>query len=143
MLRQGKKPCSVDSCNSDAKKMGFCTKHYQRNRKHSDPNRCDLIWGDVARFNALVMPEPNTGCWLWTGNIMHRGYAIMWANGKTTRVSRWSFRKFKGDIPDGMHVDHICEVKDCVNPDHLQLLTPAENNEKRDLMKKLIAVANG
>jgi hypothetical protein len=40
---------------------------------------------------------------------------------------RWSYEHFVGPIPEGLHIDHLCRVRRCVNPDHLEPVTPKEN----------------
>lgn len=64
-------------------------------------------------------------CWIWTAASAY-GYGTF---GRTS-AHRWSYEKYVGEAPEGMHVDHKCNVKLCVNPEHLQLLTPKENTRK-------------
>ncbi len=72
------------------------------------------------------------GCWLWRGRIQQIwGYGYL---GKGSRAHRVSYQLFKGVIPKGMHVLHSCDVRHCVNPDHLRIGTHAEN--MRDKMSK-------
>lgn len=79
------------------------------------------------RFWNRVMPEPNSGCWIWIGGQSDNGYGAYWV--KTTNVGahRISYEAHKGPIEDGMHIDHLCRVRCCVNPDHLEVVTPKEN----------------
>lgn len=79
------------------------------------------------RFMAKVSPEPNSGCWLWTGGVASNGYGMFWFNGKVDTAPRQSYRMFCGEIVDDLHIMHKCDVKLCVNPDHLSLGTNAEN----------------
>lgn len=71
------------------------------------------------------------GCWLWTGETNHGGYGFMRAvyqGLKYRRVHRIAFTLWKGPIPEGYAVHHTCGKPSCFNPDHLQLVTDAENN---------------
>ena len=74
-----------------------------------------------------AMPIPESGCWAWMGYVTNKGY------GKTTvaRRPRWAHRAAyeaaKGPIPEGMQIDHLCRVRCCINPDHLEAVTPREN----------------
>lgn len=70
------------------------------------------------------------GCWLWTGRPNQRsGYAEFSAGGDRLHVKahRWAYEYFVGPIPDGLQLDHLCRVRHCVNPDHLEAVTQREN----------------
>jgi formylmethanofuran dehydrogenase subunit E len=74
------------------------------------------------------------GCWIWTGCTIGVGYGQFWLNGKIIRAHRASYGHFKGAIPEGLVVRHLCEYEDgdrenrrCVNPDHLEVGTQREN----------------
>ena len=78
----------------------------------------------IERFWYNTMPEPNTGCWIWTGKLDTGGYGRISPLGRSHRAS---FILFKGPIINGMHVLHSCDNTWCVNPDHLRLGSHHDN----------------
>ena len=83
-------------------------------------------------FNTRVLPEPNSGCWLWIGKLNDAGYGTAW---RDQRVHRLNYERFKGKIPLGLELDHLCRVRCCVNPDHLEAVTHMENCQRGDAGK--------
>lgn len=82
----------------------------------------------LERFIGLVDNYGLSGCWTWRGGTDHKGYGRFICEGQG-RAHRWSYQHFVGRIPEGMQVDHTCFVRNCVNPEHLRLVTPKQNSE--------------
>jgi hypothetical protein len=80
-------------------------------------------------FWKYVMPEPNSGCWLWTGRVAENGYGRFWWGDNGSRLAhRYSYWLRHGAMPDeGLEIDHRCRVRCCVNPDHLRAVTKYVN----------------
>lgn len=73
------------------------------------------------------MPDMPDGCWLWTGAMNKLGYGSFWDGVRMVPAYRWSYERVRGKIPSGLHVDHLCRNPSCVNPQHLEPVTPTEN----------------
>ena len=90
----------------------------------------------MDRFWAKVSPEPNTGCWLWSGCDNGEGYGTVYSGGKNHKAHRVSYELHNGKIPDGLQIDHLCRVRCCVNPDHLEAVTQKTNVQRGEAVKK-------
>ncbi|MDQ5862307.1 MAG: HNH endonuclease [Actinomycetota bacterium] len=82
---------------------------------------------DVARFWGHV--EKTETCWLWTRAKNNQGYAFFKLGRKMVTGHRFAWTITNGPIPAGTIIDHACRVKLCVNPSHLQAVSPTENSE--------------
>jgi hypothetical protein len=78
-------------------------------------------------WQSRVIPEPNTGCWLWEGPVNFFGYGLS----HHSRVHRLAWEEANGPIPDGLFVLHRCDVPSCCNPDHLFLGTHQDNADDK------------
>jgi len=68
-----------------------------------------------------------TPCWIWAGAGNGHGYGRRQIRGRTFMAHRLSYEQARGPIPAGLELDHLCRVTMCVNPDHLEPVTRAEN----------------
>lgn len=85
----------------------------------------------VRFFERRILPEPNSGCWLWNGATDNHGYGLLNISGKVRKAHRVSYEMHCAKIPDGKLVLHKCDVRSCVNPAHFFLGSDADNAADR------------
>ncbi len=78
---------------------------------------------------------PFSGCWLWLGHLSSNGYGKLGAQ----YAHRLVYEKERGKIESGFQIDHLCKVKSCVNPDHLEPVTQQENIRRSEA----VSIING
>lgn len=84
-----------------------------------DARTADRFWSKV---------DAGGDCWLWTGAKQKSGYGKFSApGGKTVLAHRFAYGALVGAIPQGLTLDHLCRVRRCVNPDHLEPVSAIEN----------------
>jgi hypothetical protein len=93
----------------------------KRSRKKTESEKKEIFWSKVNKEN---------DCWLWTGGISKSGYGNYRNNGS----HRYAYEITFGEIPKGMLVMHKCDVRACVNPDHLSIGTHKDNS--KDMVAK-------
>jgi hypothetical protein len=123
--------CTLPDCDRPLRYADLCNAHYIRRLRHGDP------YGSARptfrqRFEGKIV-RAETGGWEWAGaHFKATGYAlfsVLSADGKwrPTVAHRVSHELFKGPIPDGLYIDHLCRNRGCVNPDHLEAVTQRVN----------------
>jgi len=99
----------------------------------------EFIKNHNARLKIPTYKKVKNGCWLWQGRLNSKGYGYRWFNSKPGRMAhRVIYELLKGPILKGMPLDHLCRVRHCVNPDHLEPVTTMENNRRSALRKLTI-----
>lgn len=125
--------CRIDGCTKPVHQNGLCGMHESRRRRTGDPlDRGSRIRGDdEARFWSKVDKDGASGCWLWTATKVSDGYGqfLLTVDGvqRGRPAHRHAYELLVGPIPDGHQLDHLCRVRACVNPDHLEPVTQREN----------------
>src|SRR6266702_1072026 len=117
-------PCSEEGCDQPKRSLGLCWKHYMRLHTHGTtykPTTQEIFWSRV---------EKTETCWLWRGNQSVDGYPRFKFEGRPQNAHRLAYTWLIGPIPAGLQIDHLCRVKICVNPAHLEPVTSGENTHR-------------
>lgn len=127
------KTCSIPSCGNKSLARGWCSRHWQRWKRHGNPiagqkDRPDATPED--RFWASITRTDD--CWKWTELLNDGGYGLIRVGRKNVRAHRFAWELLVGDIPKGMQIDHRCRNRECVNPKHLRLATNKQNAEHKE-----------
>lgn len=148
-------PCSIDGCDRPVRARGWCAMHYLRWITKGDVGCAEpktrrtprpveaAFWANVDRNGPV--PRPDMGpCWVWTGMLNPGGYGYFNRPGLSRLPHRLAYEWARGPIPDGLDLDHLCHLppctggvecphRRCVNPDHLDPVTRADNTRRSPL----------
>lgn len=124
--------CEAPDCSTPARAQGLCNLHWQRNYTKGSFEPPISKSSDERFFEKVLITET---CWIWQGALFDTGYGAFnmgWTNGKSKVISahRYAYERIHGKQPGNMHLDHLCRVRECCNPEHLELVTPEENNRR-------------
>lgn len=87
----------------------------------------------LERLRAAYVEDEETGCWVWQLSTNGRGYGRLWIGSRVdgtrrhVNAHRFAYELMVGPVPDGLHLDHLCRNRSCINPDHLEPVTQREN----------------
>lgn len=121
-----------------ARQCKTCIRKTRRDAKRADiisahPNGPDpeLVWSDILPVDVWkrIQVDAN-GCWIWTGSKGRQGYGrTTHGDGSTkyTGTHRLTYMRIVGAVPEGLELDHLCRVRSCCNPEHLEPVTHREN----------------
>lgn len=85
-----------------------------------------------TRFDRKWRLDAESGCWIWEGALHVHGYGKIFVDGVLKAAHRIGWEIYRGAIPEGRVLDHLCRRKNCVNPDHLDPVTVGENSKRRN-----------
>lgn len=92
----------------------------------------------IERIDENVYKDPISGCWVYTRSLTPTGYpmACFTAYPHLVNYYRVAYTMYRGEIPEGYELDHLCRVRCCVNPWHLEAVTHAENMRRAQYPKE-------
>lgn len=124
-------------CECGCGELAPIAKFNDKRRGHKKGQSIRFILGHHARlqFGKPFYKIDSNGCWIWQAFKDRDGYGVKKEGGKTMRAHRYMYEQLKSKIPNGLHIDHLCRVRSCVNPDHLEVVTITENNRRSSLAK--------
>lgn len=125
--------CAVLGCPGADYARGWCSKHYQRWKRHGDPHVRVQLQGEPEEdrfFLNVAAPDGPLRCWYWTAGLDEDGYGHFRDGRSKVRAHRFAWTLFRGEIPPGLVIDHECRVRRCVNPWHLDPVTPSINTRR-------------
>lgn len=120
--------CSFPDCGKPLKTRGLCQPHYKQLWRGEALRPLAPPRGSVSLQDRLWQKvEKTETCWLWTGSGNGHGYGQIGQGDRKFYVHRLAYEWLVGPIAEGMQVDHLCMVRRCVNPDHMEIVTPKVN----------------
>jgi hypothetical protein len=147
----GRPPCSIEGCDHKHEAHDLCLMHYQRLLRHGDPlgggafrtvhsgTVEQRFWAKVNK-DGPVPKHPELGpCWVW-GAALERGYGAFGIGKRKVVAHRFAYELLVGAIPRSLTLDHLCRVRCCVNPAHLEPVTSVENVRRGESVSALNAV---
>lgn len=132
--------CSTCGIPFKPMRRGMCENDYRRWLRSTRPKKprtptpiSQRLLSKMDKHGPVSDRRPDLGpCWVWIGSYEGTGYGKIWDNvrQKLIPAHRASYETYVGEIPDGHEVDHLCFNKGCVNPDHLEAVTPVVNVQR-------------
>lgn len=121
--------CSIDGCNGAHYARGWCLRHYARWRdRGGDPSVNLRAIDPAARFWSSVEKTPV--CWLWKARRDSRGYGVFVRDRKARKAHVVAWEMERGSVPQGMELDHLCRIRECVRAEHLEAVSHRENVQR-------------
>src|SRR6266498_3719295 len=124
--------CSENGCDRPARKRGLCNTHYERQRlagvfKIQERDPVIRLWSRIDKNGPVPTYRPDLGpCWIWQGATTS-GYGRVYFDGRLQPVHHVVWFLTIGAFPDGRQADHLCRVRACCRPYHIEPVTQRIN----------------
>lgn len=133
--------CEVQGCARTHLAKGLCQRHYHRMWKYGS-TECKSPNGEVEyRLYSKTIKQAD-GCLIFTGCISTQGYGSISVDGKMRSAHIVSYELVHGPVPFGYELDHLCNRKVCINPEHLEPVTHKENMRRSSLRRRGLPIDN-
>lgn len=136
--------CSLPDCDRSHYAHGLCKLHGRRLARTGTTDAAvrtlpfvERFWAKVDKNGPVSILRPDLGsCWLWTASISG-GYAHIGREGSVCRAHLVAYELVIGPVPEGLDLDHLCFVRRCVNPSHLEPVTRSVNQRRAAAIRDL------
>lgn len=118
-------PCMQSDCHVGVEARGLCSTHYRAMYRPKKRNA-----HSIEERLAIYVDKTPGGCWIWAGARNQYGYGSMRGPDVTVATHRYVYELTRGPVPRDLVLDHLCRVRSCCNPDHLEPVTPQQNVDR-------------
>lgn len=140
--------CSVEGCRRPLNQGRLCSMHANRVRRNGSVDgvrvvlrvpKLSLGASDTERALSKILCDIDSQCWNWQANKSGGYGRFILSSRRSVAAHRFFYELLVGPIPEGLHLDHLCRNRACVNPAHLEPVTQAENNRRAGALRGGVA----
>ena len=125
-MTRARRPCSFPGCPNDHVARDLCGAHWKQRYERGQQLKPLRVWEPQGRRLESMFTRTD-GCWEWTGRKNAGGYGMICWNKRETPAHRVVYEQEVGPIPAGLVIDHLCRVRHCMNPAHMEIVTIGQN----------------
>jgi len=138
------KTCLIYRCLKSAGSLGLCSAHRSTFYRHGNPfEKTRKVFLGTNKNRFLKNVKKTKSCWIWVSHKSTGGYGTFYVwktaenKGGSKLAHRWAFENWVSPIPKGLEIDHICKIRNCVNPKHLRIVSHLENMHASNTLASL------